>query len=132
MTAVLDASALTTYLEKDIGHERVKDLLTEAAESGENLLMSAVNWGEVFYVMARNSGIHEAERIQKAIETFPIDFVPADFEIARQAALYKFARKLPYADCFVAALAKRSRGTIVTADNDFRILKDELDILWIR
>jgi predicted nucleic acid-binding protein len=131
MVKVLDASALMAYLEKEPGYEKVRDLLTKSAESGKDILMTTVNWGEVFYILIRGYGINEAERIQTLIETFPIEFVSADLALTRQAAIYKATRKLPYADSFAAALAKLRKGELITADKEFKSLESEVKILWI-
>ena len=56
MTFVLDAHALTAYFEKEPGYEKVQELLTEAASDGRPLLLTAVNWGEGFYVTHRKHG----------------------------------------------------------------------------
>ena len=131
MVIVLDASALMAYLEKEPGCEKVKNLLARAAESERNLLMSAVNWGEVFYVLVKNYGRVEAEKTMSLIETFPIEVVDADIETARQAALYKAIRKLPYADSFAAALTKLRKGELVTGDKEFHTVESEIKITWI-
>lgn len=131
MVKVLDACALMTYLGKEPGYEKIKDLFVKASESGRHLLMSTVNWGEVFYILIRDHGIEEAERIQKIIETFPIEFVPADLVVTKQAALYKAIKKLPYADCFAAALAKVHKGEIVTGDKEFKAVENEVRVVWV-
>lgn len=131
MVKLLDACALMVYLEKESGYEKIKELFVKSAESGQHLLMLTINWGEVFYVLIRDYGIEEAEKIQHAIETFPIEFVPVDLAITKQAALYKATKKLPYADCFAAALAKLRKGEIVTSDKEFKVLENEIKISWI-
>jgi ribonuclease VapC len=131
MVIVLDASALMAYLEKEPGYEKVKNLLARAAESERNLLMSAVNWGEVFYVLVKNYGQQEAEKITNLIETFPIEVIDADIELVRQAALYKAIRKLPYVDSFAAALTKFHKGELVTGDKEFRLVEPEIRITWL-
>ena len=131
MVKVLDASALMTYLEKEPGYEKIKDLFVKATESGRHLLMSTVNWGEVFYVLIKDHGVEEAERIQRIIETLPIEFVPPDLITAKQAALYKATKKLPYADCFAAALAKVQKGEVVTGDKEFKVVEHEVKVVWI-
>ena len=131
MTHVLDASALMAYLEKEPGYEKVKEALSTAAQTGKYLLMSAVNWGEVYYILVRDHDIEKAEEISRLIETFPIELVPADKEIARQAALYKALKKLPYADSFAAALAKTVKGDLFTADKDFKVVEHDIKITWI-
>ena len=131
MTYVLDASALTAYFEKEPGYEKVQELLTKAASSKQFLLLSAVNWGEVFYVTFRNHGNESAEEISRVIESFPIDVVPVDRTLAKQAALYKASHKMSYADCFAAALAKIQKASLVTGDKDFKQLEDEIKIAWL-
>ena len=128
MVIVLDASALMTCLEKQPGYEKVQHLLTRASESERNLLMSAVNWGEVFYIMVKNYGQQEAEKIMSVVETFPIEVIDVDVETARQAALFKAIRKLPYADSFAAALTKLRKGELVTGDKEFHTVESEIKI----
>lgn len=131
MSYVLDAYALTVYFEKEDGYEEVQRLLTEAGLGRKPLLLTAVNWGEVFYVTWREHGREAAEHIARVIEEFPIEVVPVDRFLARQAAHYKATHKVPYADCFAAALAKQHKATLVTGDKDFKQLEGEVKITWL-
>lgn len=131
MTYVLDASALTAYFQKEPGYEKVQELLTKAASSTQPLLLSAINWGEIFYVALRNHGDAVAEEISHVIESFPIEVVPIDRTLAKQAGLYKATHKMSYADCFAAALAKIRKAILVTGDKDFKQLDKEIDISWL-
>ena len=131
MAHVLDACALTAYFEKEPGYEKVKELLIEAASGNRKLFLSTVNWGEVHYVTHRTHGIEQANKIAQVIGTFPIEIVDADLEIARQAALFKVAHRLSYADCFAAALAKINHATLVTGDKEFKPLEKEIKVAWL-
>ncbi|MFH1422301.1 MAG: type II toxin-antitoxin system VapC family toxin [Planctomycetota bacterium] len=131
MIKILDASALLTYLEKEPGYEKVRDAFIKAANTGKNLSMTTVNWGEVLYILTKELGQEEADKIEKVIESFPIELVPVDTALAKQAAYYKAEYKLPYVDCFAAGLSKLRRGELLTCDNDFRIMKTEIKILWL-
>ena len=131
MTRVLDASALIAYLEKESGYEKVKDAFTKAAESEKRILMSVVNWGEVYYVLVKEYGNEKAREVLSVIETLPIDIVPADKEMAQQAALFKAQKKLPYADSYAAALAKLRKGELITADKEFKVVENDMRIIWI-
>ena len=131
MVKVLDASALMVYLEKEPGYEKVKDLFIKSAESDKKLLMTAVNVGEVYYVLAKNHGLKEAEEILHLIHTFPIEIVPIDLTLAKQAALFKATKKLPFVDSFAAALAKLRKGELVTSDKDFKAVEGEIKIVWV-
>ena len=131
MVYALDAHALTAYFEKEAGYEKVKDLLTAAASSGRYLLLSTVNWGEVHYVTHRHYGLEQANQIARLIDTFPIELVGVDRDMAKQAALFKVTQKMSYADCFAAALAKIRKATLVTGDKEFKSLEDEVKISWL-
>ena len=67
MVKVLDASALVAYLWKQAGHEKVQDFLSKAAESEKRLLMATVNLGEVYYLLIRDHGLEEADKILRLI-----------------------------------------------------------------
>ena len=131
MVKILDASALVSYLWKQSGYEKVQDMLSKAAGSERNLLMTTINLGEVYYLLIRDHGLEDANKILKIIETLPIDFVEVDVELTKQAAVYKAARKLPFADCFAAALAKLHKGELITADKDFKLIENEVKVVWV-
>ena len=131
MAHVLDASALMAYFEKEPGYEKVQKLLTEAAVGDRKLFLSTVNWGEVYYVTHRTHGAAQANHVAHIIDTFPIELVDVDVDIAKQAALFKVSHKLPYADCFAAALAKTRKATLITTDKDFKPLEGEIKIHWL-
>lgn len=131
MIHVLDAYALMAYFEKEPGYEQVQALLERAA-GGASLLLSAVNWGEVYYITLREHGPKAAEEVAHVVATFPIEVVPADLLIARQAATYKATHKMSYADCFAAALAKQRKAILVTGDKEFKPLEADIRITWIQ
>lgn len=131
MTKVLDASALLAYLEKESGYEKVRDALVRAADTDKRLLMSAVNWGEVYYVLAKTYTLDKAEEIAALIETFPVDIVPVDQHLARSAAAFKALKNIPYADCFAAALSQSRKAPLMTGDKDFKQLERNLKLEWL-
>ena len=66
-----------------------------------------------------------------AVGQMPINIVEsANFELVRRAAAFKATKKLSYADCFAAALAKLRRAEFVTGDPAFKT-KGELKISWL-
>lgn len=131
MVKILDASAVLAYLWKEPSYAKVKELLTKASDSQKNLLISAVNWGEVYYVLARDHSAEEVGKFMALLETFPIEIIPVDSLIAKQAAVYKSEKKLPYVDSFAAALTKLRKGKLVTTDKDFKMVESDIKILWI-
>ena len=127
---VLDASALMTFFLGRPGAEKVGELFASAAEGKKELLMSVVNWGEVYYSIWRDRGREDAEKALTYIGQLPIEIVDADLDLTRLAAELKAQYKLPYADCFAAALAEDRRASVLTSDRDFSLVKDRVPVLW--
>ena len=130
-THVLDASALMSFYEDRPGARTVEELLARAAEAKRPLLMSVVNWGEVYYSVWRARGEAAANGTLCEIAQLPIEIVDAGSGLTRMAARFKAERNLPYADCFAAALAQDRKATLVTSDKDFERVGSALKILWV-
>jgi predicted nucleic acid-binding protein len=128
---VLDSWALLCYLEKERGTEKVIALFENAARFTAPLFMSVINWGEVYYQVSRRYGETKAEEIERLVESLPITIVDADKELTREAARLKAVKKLAYADCFAAALARWKKGELYTGDPEFKIVEKEVKIVWL-
>ncbi len=117
---VLDANALYRFLLGKPGAEVVNRLLKQAKDGEERLAISVVNWGEVYYTIAKVEGFKAATSVMDRVALLPLEIVPADRLLTASAAKLKAGFGLPYADCFAAAVAGAT-GTLVTADvKDFR------------
>jgi predicted nucleic acid-binding protein len=82
--------------------------------------MSVVNWGEVYYTIARARGLDETLKIMDRVKLLPLVVLDADETITTRAAKLKAGYGLPYADCFAATTAE-TNGVLVTSDaKDFR------------
>lgn len=127
---VLDASALMAYLEKESGYDKVARALAGAA-TGDPLLMSVVNWGEVYYVVLREYGAKETRAVMALIDTLPIQVLDADKAVTQEAGRFKVEYGLPYADAYAAATAKLQRAELLTGDKDFEIVAKEIRVGWI-
>jgi predicted nucleic acid-binding protein len=128
---VLDSYSLIVYLENERGIEDVIQVFRSARDSNNPVLLSVVNWGEILYVSIRKKGREAAHSIEHLISELPIQIVPADLSLARQAAEFKARGRISYADCFAAALAKVRNAELVTGDKEFRQVEKEVKILWI-
>jgi predicted nucleic acid-binding protein len=119
-TYVLDANALISFIEhRPIAGERVRDLFARALRSDEKLLMSAVNWGEVLYIIWKHRGESGARSAETTLPQLPFEVVSADQARASRAAALKHKHALGYADAFAAELALERNGWLVTADPEF-------------
>lgn len=117
---VLDANALTGFFEdRRAVAEKVRHMLVEALRNEEPLLMSAVNWGEVFYVTWRRHGGAKAREAEAVLREMPVTVVEVDRERATRAGVLKCKHGLGYADALAAELAIEQGAWLVTADPEF-------------
>jgi predicted nucleic acid-binding protein len=131
-TTVLDASALLAMFFGEPGMELVRDLFQRAAEADRPLLVSAVNWAEVLYRLARRQGQAGVEVARHFERTMPLHVAPIDLELAELSADLKATRKLALADAFAAALAKHKKAELITGDLEFKALEKEIKITWLK
>ena len=128
---VLDSYSLISYIEGEAGKDTMIEIFRSARDSGKACLLSVVNWGEVYYITLREAGQPRADEIAHVLSTLPIHIVHADLELAKQAAIFKASKKMSYADCFAAALAKQRKVELVTGDKEFQQVQGEVKILWL-
>ena len=129
-TYVLDANALLDLLSNGPGAERVEHLL-RAARPATPLLVSAVIWGEVFYISWQRHGEESARQTLADLLQLPIRIVPGDVPQVLKAGELKAVHKIPYVDSLAAALATLNQATLVTSDRDFEKLGRHFPVLWI-
>jgi len=129
---VLDSHSLIAYLENESGADKMIELFQVARDSGKALLLSVVNWGEIYYITLREAGRERAEAVAHLISTLPIQIVPVDLELTKQAAEFKAFKRRSYGDCFAAALAKLRKAELVTGDEEFKQVAAEIRVFWIQ
>jgi predicted nucleic acid-binding protein len=126
---VLDANALIALFEaRPIASEKVERLLLEALRHDVPLLMSAVTWGEVFYIEWRRHGEAGARAAELRLQQMPIAVIAVDRERASRAGALKQKHALGYADAFAAELAIEHGAWLVTADPEFSKLGKALSL----
>lgn len=128
---VLDASALLAYYQEKAGHKKVTQAFHEADESGLRLLITSVNWGEVYYKTLQRYGRERLSLVERVTDHLPVDVVSVDQAIAREAGELKIRFGLSFTDALAAALAKLRKAVLLTADRDFAPLAKEIKIRWL-
>jgi predicted nucleic acid-binding protein len=128
---VLDSWAILAYLGDEPSGEKIADLLADAHENDLPLLLSVVNAGEVWYILARQSTEAHADDALGILAQLGIELVPVDWELARAAARFKVKKQLSYADCFAAALALNRKGELATGDKEFEQVSADIKINWL-
>jgi len=126
---VLDANALIGLFEDYEGAaDKVEHLLNQASRQDLPLLMSAVNWGEVFYIEWRVRGEAKARQAEASLLEMPIAVIAADQHRATRAAALKHKHSLGYADAFAAELTIEQGAWLVTADPEFQKIGEGLNL----
>lgn len=126
ITYVLDASAILRFTDKEAGFDRVRDLFIQAARGDVDLLLSAVNWGEIVGALYKRVGGMPASTLTNVgslaanLAALPITVVAADKDLSESAAIFKYDFKVPFVDAFAGSLALRESATLITADYDFK------------
>lgn len=134
-TMVLDAHALMVLFNDEPGAQEMEKILLKAERGTQKLLMSVINFGEIYYSIYRGASPEAADAKAHEIAGMQIELVPVDardLELVRQAAMFKATKKMSYADCFAAALAKIRNAELVTGDRDFKAVESDLKkIHWL-
>ncbi|MGA8762328.1 MAG: type II toxin-antitoxin system VapC family toxin [Candidatus Sulfotelmatobacter sp.] len=117
---VLDANALYRFLTGGPGADIVARLLREARDAEQPLRMSVINWGEVYYTIAKAQGFPETARIMDRVKMLPLAFLDANEAVTAHAARLKAGHGLHYADCFAAATAIQDAVLVTSDAKDFK------------
>jgi predicted nucleic acid-binding protein len=131
-TYVFDASALFAFLRDRPGAAKVSAVFEEAMRGRARVLMSAVNYGEVYGLILREYGPEQALAAVHAVNPLPIEVLDATTPRALRASDIKAKYKLYYIDAFAAALAIEYKATLVTSDSDFRKLGHSFPVEWLK
>ncbi len=130
--AVLDSHALLAFFRGEEAGVLVKDLLYKAASADRPLHMTEVNYAEVKYMLVRKDGVQAWKQAADILTSLPIEFHPADRQLADLAADFKSRHKISLADAFAAALARERKAEMVTGDPEFKSLEKEIKINWLK
>lgn len=128
---VLDSWAALAYLGDEASAQEVADLITNAHENHIPMVMSVVNAGEVWYILAREISEAQADSAMTDLTGLGIELIDADWPLTRMAGTFKARHKMSYADCFAAALAKDRKSDLVTGDKEFKQVEGEFSIRWL-
>ena len=128
---VLDSWAVIAYLEDEPAAEKIADIIADAHDQEIPLLMTVVNAGEVWYIVAREASVSDAEASIKQLRDLGVEFVDADWDLAKDAGQFKSKNQMSFADCFAAALAKKTKAHLATGDPEFRQIENEINVTWL-
>jgi ribonuclease VapC len=130
---VLDSWIVLAWLkDQQPGADRMAQLWDQAEAGQAQLLMSVVNVGEVFYLIAKARGEEAAHAVLKNLQSRPIEILPSPKPLVFHAATLKARHPVSYADAFAAATAIRRGAPLVTGDPEMKLLAAEgLRLEWV-
>ena len=129
---VLDSFALIGYFRGEPAGVPVKELLQKASKTDKPVHMTEVNYAEAKYMILRKDGAQAWAEAAKVLIALPIEFHPADRELADWAADFKSRFNLSLADAFALALAKKHKAELATGDPEFKAVEKEIKINWLK
>lgn len=129
---VFDSWALLAIFQHENEGERVFEIIKNAWDSNDEMAISAINVGEIWYSVGRNESDNKADEICRNIDLMRIEIVDASRASVFDAARIKKLGGLSHADSFAAALAFQRNATLVTGDFEFKKLEPNLHIRWLR
>jgi predicted nucleic acid-binding protein len=127
----LDTYAVLTYLKEEPGWQKVRNLLWDAFKEKHELYLSAVNYGEIYYIIHRENEAALADQIMSYLRLWPIKLVAVDEDLALIAGRVKAENKISYADAYAVATALHKRTAIVTGDREFKSVQGQVKISWL-
>jgi predicted nucleic acid-binding protein len=128
---VLDSWAVLAYLDGEPAAQHVRQVLRTARRKQVVVLLSLIAYGECLYVIEREQGLQRAQRAVGIIDQLALHVAPADRPLVFEAAHVKARYPVSYADAFSVALAKRTRGRVMTGDPEFKAVEPEIAIHWL-
>ena len=128
---VFDSWAVLAYLGAEASSREVADLIAGAHENRVPMIMSTINAGEVWYILAREISEPEADKAVADLTRLGVELIDANWPLTRIAGGFKARHRMSYADCFAAALAKDRKADLVTGDKEFKQVEGDVSIHWL-
>jgi len=127
---VLDTSALMTFIEREAGAERVRDVLLK-----QTIIIPWLSILETVYISQRELGEEEALTRYALLKKLNAEIIwDADEALLLNAARIKSTHSLSLADSVIAAIATQRNAILLHKDPEYEPLQDvlEMEILPFR
>ena len=130
-TRVLDSWAVLEWIGgRKPGHTHMEALLAAGGAGHARLLMSAINAGEVQYILRKRNAVALAEDWRALSRSLPVTLEVPTLDDVWNAAALKGQYAISFADAFAAALALKHDCPLVTGDREFRSIAS-LELQWL-
>lgn len=128
---IFDSFAIIAFYAEEKGADLVERALDGCIKGRAQGWMTVINWGEVFYAIAKVKGWEIALEVIQNLESYPLIIVDADKKLTWEAARLKAKYPIAYADCFALALTKQKKAELLTGDPEFKKVKENIKIIWL-
>ena len=91
-----------------------------------------LNWGEIYYITARNHGREKALEAMDFVAAYPLELEPVDFALVEAAAELEIHAFLRIRRCILRRYCTAISAILVTGDPEFHNLEDRIKIHWTR
>jgi len=127
----LDSFAVIAYLKKEKAGRKIRELLDQAIEGKVVLYLHEINLGEIQYIIHREKGEAESEKIITWLRACPISFVTLEQDNLTRAAKLKATYPISYADAFAVSTAITKNAVLLTGDPEFKKIEKEVEVEWL-
>lgn len=128
---LFDSFAMLRFFYQEPGAERVRELLKEATRNNAPRLISAINVGELIYIVQRRSGEQAKLQMMVKLHSLGLTTLPCPNELIFRAAELKARFAMSYADTFAVVSAIEHGASLVTGDPEFRQVEHLVKIHWV-
>jgi ribonuclease VapC len=131
MSKVLDSFAVLAFINRENAAASVFNQFKKADEGRVALFMSAINAGEVYYILSKRKSQSDANKWRdEMMLALPIQIQVPTLDQILKAAQLKATYPISYADAFAAGLALQHNASLMTGDPEFRSIP-HLQLDWI-
>ncbi len=130
---IFDSYPIISFLREEKGFQIVEDILKAAIESGTHLVISPINWGEVYYIVFRTAGEIRAKQALRWMDIIGFQLLSVTSQRVLHAARIKARFPVSYADAFAIAAAQELDCPVVTGDPEFRRVEQAgvVKVMWV-
>lgn len=128
---VFDSYPLISVALEDPGYEQIVEMLKTAARDEVRLFISAINLGEIYYIIARRKGEEKANAALVLIENLHLQIIDATWMRILAAARIKARYPVSYANAFAIVAAQELSCPVVTGDPEFQRVAHLVEVMWM-
>ncbi len=117
---VVDSWAMLAWIRGEASAPLVRQFLLDAESGHCQLVMSSINVGQTFYILAKQDSAAMAEEFKTRLPSLPIRVILPDEDGIMAAARIKATHAVAFGDAFAIALAQAHNASVITGDDEIR------------